>query len=142
MARRNARVILACRNLTKGSNLKRRVVTETGNNKIEVYELDVSSMESVRNFVTRFNKEESRCDVLINNAGVTGMYLCTCRSEIYSISVKGLEYTKIKFNYLTYPRLCLSLLHFSPSIMRQERLSKNLNLTKFYYPPELRRGKY
>lgn len=36
--------------------------------------LDLSSLESVRNFSAQVNKKESRLDVLINNAGVANAF--------------------------------------------------------------------
>lgn len=42
---------------------------ETGNNSIVVKHLDLSSLKSVREFASQINREESRLDVLIHNAG-------------------------------------------------------------------------
>ena len=73
LARRNARVIIACRDKNKGHTAANQIKAETGNNVI-VKELDVSRMESVRKFAKEFLQEEKRLDVLINNAGVTGNF--------------------------------------------------------------------
>lgn len=85
LAMRNARVILACRNTDKGEDAARRIKEETGNENLVVYELDVSSMKSIRKFLQQISLEEERCDILINNAGVTGIV-----SKM--ITDEGLEY--------------------------------------------------
>jgi len=37
-------------------------------------QLDLSSLSSVRQFATKVNKQESRLDVLVNNAGVANTF--------------------------------------------------------------------
>ncbi|ESO95165.1 hypothetical protein LOTGIDRAFT_189035 [Lottia gigantea] len=73
MANRNARVILACRNLEKAEHAKKNIIEETDNDNVIVKELDLSSMKSVRKFANEIIKEEKRLDILINNAGVVGL---------------------------------------------------------------------
>lgn len=70
LALRGARVILACRNVEQGRAAAEEIIRRTGNNNIVVIHLDVSSLYSVRKFAEKINTEESRLDVLINNAGV------------------------------------------------------------------------
>ncbi|KAK6185586.1 hypothetical protein SNE40_007787 [Patella caerulea] len=72
-ATRNARVILACRNIQKAVEAQNRIIEETDNEEIIVKELDLSSMKSVRNFVREILDEEPELHILVNNAGVLGM---------------------------------------------------------------------
>jgi len=78
-AARNAHVILACRNKEKGENAVNRIkeeVTKSDPNiklediKIEFMELDLSSLNSVRNFVKEFKSRDLPLHLLINNAGI------------------------------------------------------------------------
>ncbi|KAG9090102.1 hypothetical protein FRC06_001225 [Ceratobasidium sp. 370] len=70
LAAMGARVVLACRNVTKAQEAKEKIIAATGNSLIEVEVLDCASLDSVRNFVDRWDKRESKqVDVLINNAG-------------------------------------------------------------------------
>lgn len=92
VAWRKARVIIGCRNITKGLQAAAEIIENTGNRNVEVKKLDLSSFKSVRKFAEEINEEEDRVDVLINNAGYFGPYLST---------VDGLENT-IQVNYLSH----------------------------------------
>ncbi|XP_069833186.1 retinol dehydrogenase 12-like isoform X1 [Dendropsophus ebraccatus] len=84
-ARRNARVILACRSRERGQKAVDEIVKETGNKKVVLSLLDTSSMASVRAFTERVLKEEKRLDILVNNAGASGLP--------YNMTPEGLEVT-------------------------------------------------
>ncbi|GMH32462.1 hypothetical protein BSKO_00296 [Bryopsis sp. KO-2023] len=78
LARRGGRVILACRSLSKGEALKSELLqgqSENGNGgmQIEVRKLDVSDLDSVRQFVQDWNSTGRPLHLLINNAGVFHM---------------------------------------------------------------------
>nr|KAG5700646.1 hypothetical protein BaRGS_015476 [Batillaria attramentaria] len=64
---------MACRNLSKSEGARNEIVRLTGNENVVVRELDLARLKSVREFAERVNKEEARLDILINNAGVTGL---------------------------------------------------------------------
>lgn len=66
-------IILACRNIDKANKAKKEIISETNNNNIIVMEIDTSSLESVRNFVTDFKKLNKKVYGLINNAGISPM---------------------------------------------------------------------
>lgn len=70
LARRNGRVILACRNSRKGEAARNRIIQLTGNQSIVFRHLDVSVMSSIRTFVDVIRMEEKTVDILINNAAV------------------------------------------------------------------------
>ncbi|XP_077999518.1 retinol dehydrogenase 12-like isoform X2 [Glandiceps talaboti] len=79
LAKRGARVILACRDLQKAHKALCDIKTDTGNKNVIVRKLDLASLESIRKFAEETLKEEERLDILINNAGVYGhSYAKTC----------------------------------------------------------------
>lgn len=70
LAKQGGHVILAVRNLEKGQKVADDIIRETGNNKVEVSELDLSSFASVRKFADNFRKRSLPIHLLINNAGI------------------------------------------------------------------------
>ncbi|XP_059208507.1 dehydrogenase/reductase SDR family member 13-like [Centropristis striata] len=70
LARRGARVILACRNRDKAETAITHVQEETGSTDVIYMPLDLASLKSVRCFAEMFLKTETRLDLLINNAGL------------------------------------------------------------------------
>jgi NAD(P)-dependent dehydrogenase (short-subunit alcohol dehydrogenase family) len=50
-----------------------KIVTNTENNKVEVHHLDLTSLASIRKFAENIINTEPRVDILINNAGATGL---------------------------------------------------------------------
>ncbi|KAL4629506.1 retinol dehydrogenase 12-like [Arapaima gigas] len=74
MARRGARVVMACRDLTRGEKAAEEIRRSTGNSNVVVKHLDLASLTSVRRFAAHYNEHEERLDVLINNAA--GVMMC------------------------------------------------------------------
>ncbi|XP_035478516.1 dehydrogenase/reductase SDR family member 13-like isoform X1 [Scophthalmus maximus] len=72
LAKRGARVILACRNKEKAEVAAFDIRRESGNNQVVFMQLDLASLKSVHSFAETFLKTEPRLDILINNAGVMG----------------------------------------------------------------------
>ncbi|KAH8314464.1 hypothetical protein KR059_009173 [Drosophila kikkawai] len=70
LARRGATVYMACRNKEKGEKARREIVKTTGNSNVFSRECDLSSQDSIREFVSGFKKEQRELHILINNAGV------------------------------------------------------------------------
>lgn len=70
MAKRNARVILACRSVERGEAALAEVKEKSGNQNVVFVRLDLGSLESVREFAAKIIEDEPRIDILINNAGV------------------------------------------------------------------------
>lgn len=81
-------VIMACRNMEKGKRARDRIVRTTGNDSIDLMELDLASFESIRDFARRFGKDHAALDILIHNAG----YFEHGRKE-YQFSDDGIERT-------------------------------------------------
>uniref|UniRef100_A0A8C0GRA2 Dehydrogenase/reductase 13 n=1 Tax=Chelonoidis abingdonii TaxID=106734 RepID=A0A8C0GRA2_CHEAB len=69
LARRKARVILACRSRARGEAAVYDIRRESGNNEVLFMSLDLASLDSVRAFAETFLRSEPRLDILINNAG-------------------------------------------------------------------------
>lgn len=70
MARRGARVVMACRNLTRAEAAAEEIRRSTGNGNVVIWHLNLASLYSVREFAKEFLATEERLDILINNAGV------------------------------------------------------------------------
>ncbi|XP_070599032.1 dehydrogenase/reductase SDR family member 13-like [Erythrolamprus reginae] len=70
LARRGARVILACRDQARGESAMYDIRRESGNSEVILMILDLASLNSVRAFAQNFLESEPRLDILINNAGV------------------------------------------------------------------------
>eukprot|EP00794_Sanderia_malayensis_P020288 gene20287-22274_t len=75
LARREAKVILACRNIISAENAAVAIAKEIGKEvepNIVVKKLDLSSFKSIREFANELMAVEERIDILINNAGIFG----------------------------------------------------------------------
>ena len=72
-ARHGASVVLGCRNRKKGEAAAARIRSETPAAVIEVAELDMASLASVRTFASGFLARNSALDILVNNAGVMAL---------------------------------------------------------------------
>ncbi|WP_372947611.1 oxidoreductase [Mariniphaga sp.] len=69
-AEKGAEVILASRSKENGEKAKVEILSEVLKGKIKVAELDLADLKSIRRFAESFQKNHSRLDVLLNNAGI------------------------------------------------------------------------
>lgn len=69
LAKRGGKVILACRDAKRGQDACDKIMLETNSKNVWFERLDLSSFESIREFVARFKSNFTRLDILINNAG-------------------------------------------------------------------------
>ena len=68
-----AKIIMACRNISKTNPLKEEIIKETKNNNLIVMEIDTSSLESVHNFVIKYKTSSfGKIYALVCNAGIGG----------------------------------------------------------------------
>lgn len=72
LARKGARVYLACRNVEKAKPIAQEIKNSSGNAQVFVMQLDLAKLSSVRQFAKDFLDKEKRLDILINNAGMAG----------------------------------------------------------------------
>lgn len=61
-------VIMACRNLEKSRPLRDQIAAETGNDRVYLVQVDMSSFESIRNFCSNYRERYKVLDILIHNA--------------------------------------------------------------------------
>lgn len=69
LARRGAKVILACRDLQKGEQAVREIRRSHTNLHVQAKYCDLASLKSIRNFADDILASEQRLDVLMCNAG-------------------------------------------------------------------------
>ncbi|KAL3856892.1 hypothetical protein ACJMK2_011600 [Sinanodonta woodiana] len=72
LAKRGAKVILACRDRKKGDAVARQIRIKTTNEEIYSYHLDLSSLVAIKEFVNDFTSREPFLHILINNAAYMG----------------------------------------------------------------------
>ncbi|XP_050478961.1 retinol dehydrogenase 13-like isoform X4 [Bombus huntii] len=72
LAKREAKVIMACRDMEKCENTRRDIVVESRNKYVYCRPCDLASQKSIRDFAEQFKKEHKKrkLHILINNAGV------------------------------------------------------------------------
>lgn len=70
LVKKGAKVIMACRSMTKANQAKEEIQQQVPNADLEVMEIDLSSLKSVRKFAEDYLSMYDSLDVLINNAGV------------------------------------------------------------------------
>ncbi|XP_069007657.1 retinol dehydrogenase 12 [Embiotoca jacksoni] len=83
LARRGARIIMACRDMERAEESRTEILEETGNENLVIKKLDLSDTKSIKAFAEVINKEEKQVNILINNAGIM---MCP-----YSKTVDGFE---------------------------------------------------
>ena len=69
LAKMGATIVFTARDIEKAKSVRAEIVEASGNDSVEFFECDLSSMISVRDFCVRFKEKHDRLHVLINNAG-------------------------------------------------------------------------
>jgi short-subunit dehydrogenase len=65
LASTNAHTIITARDMNKGAQVVEDIKKTTGNNNVEVMEMDLTSLQSVRNFVSQFRARKLPINILI-----------------------------------------------------------------------------
>ncbi|CAN5137354.1 SDR family NAD(P)-dependent oxidoreductase [soil metagenome] len=73
LARAGAHVVMAARDQAKAEAARADIEQSTTDPSLEIIELDLGSLESVRTVAEAINRAHSRIDLLINNAGLMAM---------------------------------------------------------------------
>ncbi|MDR0368558.1 MAG: SDR family NAD(P)-dependent oxidoreductase [Bacteroidales bacterium] len=120
LANADHRVVMACRNMEESNCICSQIKEKTGNNAIEVMNLDLASFSSIRQFVQDFRTRYKNADILLNNAAA----LCHHPKQ----TAEGVEYT-VGVNYLgSY--LLTELLH--PQMNRGAKIINTVSLLLHY----------
>lgn len=85
LAAQGARVVITSRDMGRGRAAVEEIRNRSGSNDVDVLQLDLAQLASVRRLAEAFLRRHDRLDVLINNAGLVQMH----RSE----TVDGYETT-------------------------------------------------
>ncbi|XP_029935166.1 retinol dehydrogenase 12-like [Myripristis murdjan] len=70
LAKRGARVIMACRDMEKAQVAMKEIIEGSGSENVVCMKLDLSDSKSIREFAEAINRDEAKLNILINNAGV------------------------------------------------------------------------
>lgn len=133
VAREGYAVIMACCSLSKAEPKCRELAKETGNKNMEVWEIDLASLASVKTFANRVLQRNTSIALLMNNAGTmeTGLH----------ITEDGLERT-VSVNYVgpcLLTRLLLPLMGQGTRIVNM--VSCTYAIGKLDFPDFFLRGK-
>jgi NAD(P)-dependent dehydrogenase (short-subunit alcohol dehydrogenase family) len=71
LARQGADLVLACRDLARGTRTTGELRELPGAGSVDVMQVDTSSQRSIRDFATAFRAAYPRLHVLVNNAGIS-----------------------------------------------------------------------
>jgi NAD(P)-dependent dehydrogenase (short-subunit alcohol dehydrogenase family) len=112
-------VIMACRNIPKSTQIYESIKAETGGS-IELFELNLASFTSIKNFAELIKSRYTEIDILLNNAGL----LCH-KSEV---TEENFEMT-VGVNYLGHYFLTYLLL---PLMREKSRIVNMVSLTYKY----------
>lgn len=82
LARNGAHVIVAARSVAKGIEAVTEIKRDTGSDKVEYIELDLSSIASVDKFAVEFKAKFDKLHLLVNNAGVMACPFALSDDEI------------------------------------------------------------
>ena len=134
LAERGAHVILTARDMPKGEAVAAAIRASTGNQQVEVAELELGSLKQIRAFAERFLARHPTLHILVNNAGVmacppaktadgfelqfgsnhVGHFLMTCLlapalrqgapSRVVSVSSRGHHMSPVVFDDIQFER--------------------------------------
>jgi len=72
LAKKGTEVVMAVRNVSKGTEVANAICSELAEAKLHVMELDLSKLTSVHSFATEFLQRFNHLDLILNNAGIYG----------------------------------------------------------------------
>lgn len=85
LAKKGRSVLMACRNLEKGEDVKKRILEEVPSADLTLMQVDLASLKSVVEFTDKIKYQGVKLDGLFNNAGAI--------NRRFALTVDGLEQT-------------------------------------------------
>lgn len=70
LARRGGKVYIACRDIKRGEDALKEIMRKSGSNNVHFLQLDLASIDSIKEFSRKFHDLEPKLHILVNNAGV------------------------------------------------------------------------
>jgi len=126
IAQRGATVLFHGRDQQRLEAAKQEIMEATGNEKLQTYCADFSSLDAVRELSKKINAEQGRLDVLINNAGIGA----GTRGSQRETSKDGYE-LRFAVNYLAHFLLTNQLL----PLLRRSAPSRIVNVSSVGQQP-------
>ncbi|KAL4472403.1 hypothetical protein ABPG74_018352 [Tetrahymena malaccensis] len=63
-------IIMACRSIDRANEARQKILSSNPNSKIDTFELDVDSTDSIDKFVQNIHNQYGQIDILLNNSGM------------------------------------------------------------------------
>lgn len=108
IAARGARLCLACRHQGKAAAARDQILSRTPGARVELYELDLASFDSIRAFAERLSADHPHVDVLLNNAGAAPLTQQFTR-EGFELQFGGNYLGHFLLTHLLLPRLAAAV---------------------------------
>jgi NAD(P)-dependent dehydrogenase (short-subunit alcohol dehydrogenase family) len=70
LAKRGGKVYIACRDIKRGEDALKEIKERSKSDNVHFLQLDLASMDSVREFSRKFHEAEDQLHILVNNAGI------------------------------------------------------------------------
>lgn len=115
LAKRGAHVVMVCRDQKFGKTAREEIISNGGNESIDLLLADFASQKAIRNLADEFKAKYSRLDVLVNNAGLI--------MDKFRLTEDGIE-TTFAVNHLGYFLLTNLLL----DIIKDSRPARIVNV--------------
>lgn len=118
LAQKHFKVIMACRDLEKAAQAKAKIKMTVPVADLEILQIDLSDLSSVRGFAQIFRQNYNSLDLLINNAGIMW--------PPYALTVDGFE-SQMGANYFGHFLLTALLLDLMPNTSESRVVSLSSN---------------
>ena len=71
LLKKGFKLSMFCRDMAKAELAKKELIDLSGNDQIDIFQVDFASLKSIENACDRFKEKYQKLDVLVNNAGAT-----------------------------------------------------------------------